>query len=198
MDPTATIRRHIAGLFAVGLILMLGGCSTPYLRGTEALRENRLDAAIVHLQQAVRENPRDAQAHTELGVAYYQKGAYAEARDSLMLATAFDARSLRPHLYLALASIRLGDDHRAIEALREVAQLARQPWVRAPVEQALAVIRDERPSPKMRTFLALSLEQLGSAETEVRRLRQELSAREAELTRRRELWLGPFFIIRGR
>jgi hypothetical protein len=99
---------------------------TPSLReqGAQALREQRLDAAVDLLARAVMSDDNDVEAKALLGVAYSQKGLHAEARRALQ--TAVDRQPQNPNYRFNLGVVleRAGDLQGAAIAYRDTLQIS--------------------------------------------------------------------------
>lgn len=120
----------------------------------------RLDADIAELKTILAENPRSAQAHALLGVAYRAKGSpdlLGEAAGELRQAIDLDPSLIPARLYLAHLYLDLGRAERAREELQ--AALTRMPGQ----SQLLALLAEtERQLGKPDTALDLALQALKS------------------------------------
>lgn len=102
-----------------------GGTARDYLeRGRALLEAGRLNEAVAELSRAVSLDPRLAQAHGLLAVAYDQKGLHDRAQDSYRRAT--DADGGDPQALNNLGySLYLGGNYRAaVDKLKRAARLA--------------------------------------------------------------------------
>jgi Flp pilus assembly protein TadD len=70
--------------------------------GRLANREENYAEAIAELQEAVRENPRLADAYAELGLAYRKQKQYLKAEDSLLKALQISPDNYAANLNLAI------------------------------------------------------------------------------------------------
>jgi Tfp pilus assembly protein PilF len=111
-----------------------------------------------------------------LGIARYKLGALDPAIDALSRAVTRAPTSQSARLYLALAHLMKGDDAPAQEHLAAYLALNPDPSVARQASRALDVLRNERPSPSMRTFMAAALDNAVELTREVRRAREQMLA----------------------
>jgi tetratricopeptide (TPR) repeat protein len=105
------------------LMLILIGCSSgPYSQGQRLVDEGQYDQAIDMFYDQIRENPKDAGAWRELGIAFYEKGDLMKAEDALKQANNIKPDS-RTNLYLGLIYEKEEDYGRAIDAYRAALSL---------------------------------------------------------------------------
>lgn len=64
---------------------------------------------IAHFQEAIESRPQDADAHFNLGSAYYVEGNMEEAEKALERALALDPEHVDAHYYLGLVRAARGD-----------------------------------------------------------------------------------------
>jgi hypothetical protein len=113
---------------------------TPSLReqGIQALRAGNIDPAVDLLARAVIADPQDAEAQAFLGVAYSQKGMYAQAKRALDSAIELQPGNAGFRFNLGVALEQAGDGAGAASAYREALQInPEHPQARARA-QALA------------------------------------------------------------
>jgi tetratricopeptide (TPR) repeat protein len=151
------------------VLLLIGGCATAYTRGRTALGEGRYLDAAADFEQVLRERPDRVSALVGLGVARYHLGRYDEARDALERAASREPRNDEAQLYLGLAYLQKGDMVHAEERLRMYRNVPHYPRVTAQIDQALGLLRSERPlSDQTRAYVAASLENAAHLEGRLR------------------------------
>lgn len=77
-------------------------------KGTEALRANQPDEAVLHFEKVTQESPRFAEAYLNLGLAYSQLSKNQEAVSALKKGIQIKPSMRGAHLFLAIAEYRLG------------------------------------------------------------------------------------------
>lgn len=78
--------------------------------------ENDPGKALEHCKKAIRDNPNNAKAHSNLGAVYSRLGLYDEAIEALKLAIRFQPNQADAHFNLAIAYLGIGNK---VSAIRE-------------------------------------------------------------------------------
>lgn len=87
-------------------------------RGFELLREGRFDEAIALFHDAIRLDPRFAEAHINLGAAYFELGRHGEAAQALRNAVRLRPDLHKAHHNLAVIYSDSGEFRKAIESYK--------------------------------------------------------------------------------
>jgi tetratricopeptide (TPR) repeat protein len=103
-------------VIALCLLALFGACSTEEAKrkaaGNVRFKHGDIDGAIVEYRAAIAANERDANAHTLLGNALFEKERYPEATAEYERALALDPRARAAALGLVAADLRAGrTDH---------------------------------------------------------------------------------------
>jgi Tfp pilus assembly protein PilF len=131
--------------------------TTSAARGQAALRQGNFESAAWDFEEALAEEPQRLDALIGLGVARYQLGAFAEARDVLDRAVARAPRDPHARLYLGLAELQDGDVARAVEQLRAFRAGRLDPRVAAFIDRSLPLL-EYAPADDLRRLVAATLE----------------------------------------
>jgi TolB-like protein len=97
------------------LPLVLGCAASHYSQGKKELARENYDSAIAALQKAVKENPQNAAAVRDLGVAYFKKNELASALDLFNAALRRDPKDALTMFYIGAAQEQKGDVEAAIK-----------------------------------------------------------------------------------
>ncbi len=142
MAPRAGLRPVVPAVLGVATVLLvLGTLSMPEIRadlrhetrevgrlarirGERDLREGRLDSARTWLRAAIRANPRDADAHRQLGLLYVRKGRLDRALQEFRAAVELAPDDPANIANLASALLQEGRPAEALELLDRAVQLA--------------------------------------------------------------------------
>jgi len=109
-------------------------------QGLEAIRKQRFDEAVAHLEEAARLDPSDAETRALLGIAFSHQGLTDQATASLEAAAALAPHNPEYRFYIGAALERAGDRNGAVAAYQAVLQV--QPD-HAQTRQRLAVLSAE-------------------------------------------------------
>lgn len=131
-------RLHSRRLRLAPLLLLLSGCASSGGPGPVA----PADPAVLEAEAARQAQRPDGL--TRVGIAFYETGRHARARDVLAAALALDPRSFRAAVYLGLAHEALGEWEAAQAAYRRAGGLAGSRGDRALVEQRLTALTRAR------------------------------------------------------
>jgi TolB-like protein len=112
-----------------------------------------VDIPALEAEQARRSN--DPDGLTRIGMAYYQGGEFARARDVLAAAEALDPRAFRAAVYLGLAHEKLGALDEAIDAYGRARRMRVSRSDRALVEQRLVEVTRARLAADARRAVAM-------------------------------------------
>ncbi len=88
----------------------------PYLSGRACMIQGSMDSAAVFLEQALQENPGDADIYYQLGTVYFELNNYPAARDAF-----YECERRRKGMasfYLAKSEVKLGHEQQALKYLR--------------------------------------------------------------------------------
>jgi tetratricopeptide (TPR) repeat protein len=103
---------------------LLGGCSTEEAKrkaaGNVRFKHGDIEGAIAEYRAAIAANDRDANAHTLLGNALFEKERYAESAGEYERALALDPRARAAALGLVAVDLRRGETARAHQLLTEL------------------------------------------------------------------------------
>jgi tetratricopeptide (TPR) repeat protein len=133
-DPTSTIR--------------------PLERGLRHLTHERVDEAIVALEEAVRDDPRDAAAYAFLAAALFAAARPGESEAAIDRALTLDPDGYWPHLKAGELRFRLGDGA-AAEPHLLVALRAAEPGSRESEVAAAALVRARQAKARSITHRAI-------------------------------------------
>lgn len=117
LKPNKGVRRWFS--LSILLLSMTGtgfGQADPYLSGRACMRSGAYDAALGHLEQALQQNPGDAEIYYNLGIANFHLHNYPAAKDAF-----YEAEKRRKGMgsfYLAKCEIKLNHPQQALKYLR--------------------------------------------------------------------------------
>ena len=173
-------------LIAFGLIAFAAaGCASSTSAGRQALNQGRPDEAAEQFQQALAENPDNADALLGLGVSRYRLGDYDSAVANLQQVIARRPAEPGARLYLGLIHLRRGEDAAAAEQLTALRALPLHPRFSAHVSRTLALLRSSQLPDAARAYVAADLEDTAGWAREVAELQRSLS--------HAATWNDPFF-----
>jgi len=92
------------------------GQSDPYLSGRACMASESYDSALIHLEQALQQNPGQTELYYQLGLTYFTLQNYPEARDAF-----YETEKRRKGMgsfYLAKSEIKLNHPQQALKYLR--------------------------------------------------------------------------------
>src|SRR2546422_3725530 len=171
MFDTLSIRRWYP-LLLTALAVAISGCATTMGLGETALRDGRYAEAASQFETALKERPERTDALVGLGIARYGQAGYDEAVAFLSKAVSQDPKRADAQLYLALGYLQRGDEGSSAEHLRAFRDLTHSARVTRQVDDALQLMRTERPlPPQSRHFIATSLESTMKSEQELQNAR---------------------------
>ena len=144
--------RQLAALLSLSA-LFLGCAASNYGRGQKELSREHYDAAIVALQNAVKENPRDAAAIRDLGIAHFKKNDLARAQNFLGAAQTLIPQDGVTLFYLGAIQEQQGNVDAAIKVYSQY-PAATGNQARAAMRARLAQLVRERLQEEARDALA--------------------------------------------
>jgi len=168
--------RKFQWLVLVFGLVAFSGCAGPTTKGRIALDEGQYETAARYFEEAVSNHPDEVDPLIGLGITRYKLGALDQAIDVLGRAVTRAPTSQAARLYLALAYLMKGEDAAAQEHLAAYLALNPDPSVARQASRAVELLRTERPSPSMRTFMAAALDNAVELTKEVRRAREQALA----------------------
>ncbi|GEM_PF-6644733 len=95
-----------------------------FIKGTQLLKNGRLDEAILALTHAIRQRPYFADAYVNRGLAYYEKGEIERATDDLSAAIELDQENETAHNNLGLIYFEQGEHQKAVSHLETALELS--------------------------------------------------------------------------
>ena len=105
-------------VFVLALILLVTACSQSTLtKGRQLADEGQYESAIETLYSEIKADPKNADAWSELGIAFFKKGDLDKAEDALQQANGIKP-SARTNLYAGLIHEKQGETDLAINAYR--------------------------------------------------------------------------------
>jgi Flp pilus assembly protein TadD len=117
-DAARNFRKAADNLLFTSPEVALTGLATAYFQKGELLE------SVSACKEALKHNPRYAQAHLRLGEAYYALGKLEAAVEAYLQAAAIEPRFVLAHYKLGLAYAKLKNPAKAAAAFREVVRLA--------------------------------------------------------------------------
>jgi Tfp pilus assembly protein PilF len=112
MTPLGLVRIGLVSLFYIVLGTLFSeayaadtkasAVMTHYILGSIYEKTGDIDKAIPEYEQALKQDPRNAQVHLSLGTAYLKKNNVPKAIEELNLASKLDPEAVEPHAILAL------------------------------------------------------------------------------------------------
>jgi tetratricopeptide (TPR) repeat protein len=121
------IRLSVLTLSITALVIMLAGCaaSNAHRRGTDFLEKDRFEEAVQWLETARQEEPENAEVCRDLGIAYYRKPDFQNARRFLLESFVLDSTDVRTLFYLGTLYETLKDYPHAIDIYRRYTETNR-------------------------------------------------------------------------
>ncbi len=121
------IRLSVLILTVTGIALLLANCaaSNAHRRGADFLKQDRFEEAVRWLETARAEDPGNAEVCRDLGIAYYRKPDFQNARRFLLESFVSDSTDGRTLFYLGTLYETLKDYPHAIDIYRRYTEMDR-------------------------------------------------------------------------
>jgi tetratricopeptide (TPR) repeat protein len=139
------------------LFLILSGLSSAqdiYTAGEACLKKGDWDNAVVHLKEALQQDPANPKILRDLGQAYYHLGKFDPSLECLHQAYLLDSLDFQTTLYLGLNYERKGDSERAQEVYQKYLQPGQKPRGTKKIRARLSWLNQQQIKKQIQAALA--------------------------------------------